>query len=103
MAEERNFRRLLLHRREKALRERTERLARHDATFDESAFFPARALAAERVKLTVRRQHIELYVNQYSADLGKRGREAVSNLFKLAEEQKIIPIPKQAIFLPISV
>jgi 1,4-dihydroxy-6-naphthoate synthase len=58
---------------------------------------------AQEMDPAVRRQHIELYVNQYSADLGKRGREAVSNLFKLAEEQKIIPIPKQAIFLPISV
>lgn len=58
---------------------------------------------AQEMDPAVRRQHIELYVNQYSADLGKRGREAVSNLFKLAEEKKIIPTPKQAIFLSISV
>ncbi len=58
---------------------------------------------AQEMDPAVRRQHIDLYVNQYSADLGKRGRESVSNLFKIAGEKKIIPIPKQAIFLPTAI
>lgn len=58
---------------------------------------------AQEMDPAVRRQHIDLYVNQFSADLGKRGRESVSNLFKIAGEKKIIPIPKQAIFLSTAV
>ncbi len=54
---------------------------------------------AQEMDPAVRRQHIDLYVNQYSADLGGHGRKAVSHLFKVAEEKKIIPIQKQAIFL----
>ncbi len=54
---------------------------------------------AQEMDPAVRRQHIDLYVNQYSADLGRHGRKAVSHLFKVAEEKQIIPIQKQAIFL----
>lgn len=36
------------------------------------------------------RQHIELYVNQYSIDLGKEGKEAVNYLFEEAVKQQII-------------
>ncbi|MET3114676.1 1,4-dihydroxy-6-naphthoate synthase [Pedobacter sp. CG_S7] len=36
-------------------------------------------------------QHIELYVNQYSIDLGVEGRKAVDKLFEMAQSKKIIP------------
>ena len=54
---------------------------------------------AQEMDPAVRRQHIDLYVNHFSADLGAQGRAAVDHLFKVAEEKKIIPIQKQAIFL----
>lgn len=54
---------------------------------------------AQEMDPAVRRQHIDLYVNQFSADLGVQGRAAVDHLFKVAEEKKIIPVQRQAIFL----
>ena len=44
-------------------------------------------------------QHIELYVNDYSLDLGMKGKEAISQMFKLAEERKLIPESSQKLFL----
>lgn len=44
-------------------------------------------------------QHIELYVNEYSVDLGDEGRKAVSVLFEGAVKLNIIPEPKQNLFL----
>lgn len=54
---------------------------------------------AQEMDPAVRRQHIDLYVNQFSADLGAQGRAAVDHLFKVAEEKQIIPVQRQAIFL----
>lgn len=44
-------------------------------------------------------QHIDLYVNQYSLDLGEDGRQAVQHLFKMAEERKLIANLKEEIFI----
>ena len=47
----------------------------------------------------VMRRHIELYVNDYSIDLGKEGRRAVELLFARAAETGVIaPLPP--VFLP---
>lgn len=54
---------------------------------------------AQEMDPAVRRQHIDLYVNNYSANLGPHGRAAVEHLFKVAAEKSIIPPQKQAIFL----
>ncbi len=35
--------------------------------------------------------HIRLYVNNYTLDLGKGGKEAISNLFRIAREKTVIP------------
>ena len=35
--------------------------------------------------------HIDLYVNDFSVNLGKKGREAVECLFRAAEESRLIP------------
>lgn len=40
---------------------------------------------------TVMYQHIELYVNKYSLDLGLEGRKAIDTLFELAQTKGIIP------------
>ena len=47
----------------------------------------------------VTKQHIELYVNDYSVDLGAKGREAVEMLLNKAVELKIIPSITNDIFV----
>lgn len=53
---------------------------------------------AQEMKDEVIQQHIDLYVNQYSLDLGKEGRMAVENLLQTAVEKEIIPPLNNAIF-----
>lgn len=43
-------------------------------------------------------QHINLYVNQYSIDLGEEGRRAITLFFEEAIARNIISISKQTIF-----
>jgi 1,4-dihydroxy-6-naphthoate synthase len=54
---------------------------------------------AQEMKLEVAKQHIELYVNDYSVDLGKKGREAVEILVNKAVDLKIIPSITNDIFV----
>lgn len=42
---------------------------------------------AQEMSYEVMQQHIQLYVNQYSLDLGEKGIAAVENMFKALEEQ----------------
>ncbi len=44
-------------------------------------------------------KHIELYVNQYSIDLGKKGREAIMFLYKKGNELGLLPGIEKDIFL----
>ena len=44
-------------------------------------------------------KHIELYVNEYSIELGREGRKAISTLFDMAEEKQLIPGRQQDIYL----
>lgn len=53
---------------------------------------------AQEMEAEVIQKHIDLYVNQYSLDLGAEGRKAVENLLETAVEKEIIPPIKQAIF-----
>jgi 1,4-dihydroxy-6-naphthoate synthase len=39
----------------------------------------------------VMKQHIDLYVNRFTVDLGREGEQAVRLLFKKAQELKLIP------------
>lgn len=54
---------------------------------------------AQEMSEEVMYQHINLYVNEFSLDLGEQGRAAVQVLFNRAVQQGIIPIPENAIFL----
>jgi 1,4-dihydroxy-6-naphthoate synthase len=45
---------------------------------------------AAEMDVDVMRAHIELYVNEFSDDLGKNGREAVRALFARAHEAGIL-------------
>jgi 1,4-dihydroxy-6-naphthoate synthase len=54
---------------------------------------------AQEMSEEVMYKHIELYVNQYSVDLGAEGRKAIRLLFDTALEKGIIPPIGQEIFL----
>ncbi|HTM65010.1 MAG TPA: 1,4-dihydroxy-6-naphthoate synthase [Flavipsychrobacter sp.] len=45
---------------------------------------------AQEMQENVMRQHIDLYVNEYSEDLGEEGRKAVMTLFEQAKETGLI-------------
>ncbi len=54
---------------------------------------------AQAMREEVMYKHIELYVNDYSVDLGNVGRTAVKNLFKKGTELGLTPITQQELFL----
>jgi 1,4-dihydroxy-6-naphthoate synthase len=53
---------------------------------------------AQEMEEEVMYNHIRLYVNRYSIELGNEGREAISNMFRIASEKAIIPLFKENIF-----
>jgi 5,8-dihydroxy-2-naphthoate synthase len=44
-------------------------------------------------------QHVELYVNKYSIDLGVEGKAAITQMFNLAQEKEIIPKIEKELFI----
>ncbi len=54
---------------------------------------------AKEMDSTVMNNHIKLYVNEFSLDLGKKGRAAISKLFEIASEKDVIPQLPAKIFL----
>lgn len=47
----------------------------------------------------VMNNHIKLYVNEFTADLGKEGKQAVESLFRIAHKKGVIPALPERIFL----
>lgn len=54
---------------------------------------------AQEMEEEVMYKHINLYVNQFSVDLGDEGKRAVKTLFKMAKEKQIIEQIREDIFL----
>lgn len=54
---------------------------------------------AQEMEDEVIRQHIELYVNKFTVDLGKVGMDAVEKLFEIGKEKNIIPDMESPIFI----
>lgn len=54
---------------------------------------------AQEMSEEVMYKHIDLYVNQFSVDLGEEGRAAVDLLFKRGASVGIIPVPEASLFL----
>ncbi|HTL80526.1 MAG TPA: 1,4-dihydroxy-6-naphthoate synthase [Bacteroidia bacterium] len=54
---------------------------------------------AQEMSEEVMYKHIDLYVNEFSVDLGKEGRSAVEELFRRAKENELIPAGEKNIFL----
>jgi 1,4-dihydroxy-6-naphthoate synthase len=48
---------------------------------------------------TVMNNHIKLYVNEYTLQLGNKGRKAIKELFRIATEKGVIPSLPKRIFL----
>ena len=55
---------------------------------------------AQEMSEQVMSQHIDLYVNQYSVDLGEDGRRAVHTLFERARANGVIPSAGADLFVP---
>lgn len=54
---------------------------------------------AQAMDEAVMYKHIELYVNQYSIDLGVEGRKAIDKLFSIAESNGVIPLRSKNIYV----
>jgi len=54
---------------------------------------------AREMESDVLHSHIEMYVNEFTAELGLEGRRAVEKLFSMASEAGVIPEPPARIFL----
>jgi 1,4-dihydroxy-6-naphthoate synthase len=54
---------------------------------------------AKEMDSTIMNNHIKLFVNEYTLDLGANGREAIVELFRMAGEKSIIPQLPDRIFL----
>lgn len=54
---------------------------------------------AQEMDKKVMMQHVELYVNKYSIDLGDEGKSAITKMFNLAQEKGIIPPISNSLFV----
>ncbi|MCP4441805.1 MAG: 1,4-dihydroxy-6-naphthoate synthase [Aureispira sp.] len=54
---------------------------------------------AQEMEEAVMLQHIGLYVNEFSIDLGAKGKEAIEKLFSTAQKQALIPTVTQPLFV----
>jgi 1,4-dihydroxy-6-naphthoate synthase len=54
---------------------------------------------ANDMDTTVMNNHIKLYVNEYTLNLGLKGREAINELFRIAGDKNVIPVLPERIFL----
>lgn len=66
---------------------------------DSFASFDFVSSNAREMDSTVMNSHIKLFVNEFSLDLGKQGKKAVRELFRIAFEKGIIPALPERIFL----
>lgn len=66
---------------------------------DSSASYGFVSDNAREMDPVVINSHIRLYVNEYSLDLGKEGKEAVRYLYRISSEKGVIPVLPEKIFL----
>jgi 1,4-dihydroxy-6-naphthoate synthase len=69
------------------------------AYYDSFASYDFVSTNAKEMESTVMNNHIKLYVNDFSLDLGSKGREAISMLFGIASGKGVIPHLPPKIFL----
>lgn len=54
---------------------------------------------AQEMNKDIMMKHIHLYVNEFTQNLGVIGRSAVAKMFKMAEDKKLIQLPKLPLFV----
>jgi len=54
---------------------------------------------AQEMDDAVMRAHIDLYVTNYTVDLGEKGRDAVRQMFQIGREKAVIPTYKEIFFI----
>jgi 1,4-dihydroxy-6-naphthoate synthase len=69
------------------------------ASHDSSSVYDFVSRNAREMDPDVMNNHIKLYVNEFTADLGAEGREAIEKLFSIASDEKVIPPMPDRIFL----
>lgn len=82
--------------------EKVNRIIRRSLEYaynDSFASFDFVSANAKEMDSTVMNNHIKLFVNEFSLDLGKEGKKAVCELFRIAFEKGIIPVLPERIFL----
>jgi 1,4-dihydroxy-6-naphthoate synthase len=58
---------------------------------------------AKEMDKDVMNNHIKLFVNEFTMDLGKEGKAAIENLFNISSQKNVIPgIPKQIFLTPVA-
>jgi 1,4-dihydroxy-6-naphthoate synthase len=85
-----------------AVKEAVDRVLRRGVEYalaHRSASLPFVRQHAQEMSEDVMYKHIDLYVNDYSVDLGPRGRQAIELLFDRAVRAGIIPRVNQPLFL----
>ncbi|MFK7797503.1 MAG: 1,4-dihydroxy-6-naphthoate synthase [Aureispira sp.] len=86
-----------------ALQQRIDRVLRRSIEYafaNPDSSLPYVRLHAQEMDTAVMKQHIALYVNDYSVDLGAKGRAAVQYLFDTAIAGGIIAPTNASIFVP---
>ena len=86
---------------EPALRQKINRVLQRSVEFafqNPNSSLPFVRSHAQEMEESVMQQHIKLYVNHFSVDLGEVGVAAVRHFFELGISQKIIPNTKSSIF-----
>jgi 1,4-dihydroxy-6-naphthoate synthase len=53
---------------------------------------------AKELSNSVIRQHIDLYVNEFSVNIGDQGKSAITTLFSRARQKGILPAGKRPLF-----
>jgi len=66
---------------------------------DSFASYDFVASNAREMDSTVMNNHIKLFVNEYTLNLGDKGKEAIIELFRMAGEKGVIPLLPDRIFL----
>jgi 1,4-dihydroxy-6-naphthoate synthase len=84
------------------VKQRVNRVLRRSVEYafgDRAASLPFVREHAHEMSEAVMYRHIDLYVNEYSVDLGTEGRRAVELLFERARAAGIIPAVTAELFL----
>lgn len=78
---------------------RTIRRSIEYAYKDSFASFDFVSANAKEMDSTVMNNHIKLFVNDFSINLGSNGKDAIRELFRIAIQKKVIPVLPERIFL----